>query len=118
MVSRRLFFFVCLLVAGCAASTGCGAIDRPESSSNVISSGSRPFVLSAEPDSAAGGDAVTVTGRGFSYVAPENVVSVGGTAQVANTFDISEDGTESLVFTMPDDAAEGETTIIVITEGR
>ncbi|HSA58483.1 MAG TPA: hypothetical protein VLJ37_02205 [bacterium] len=59
-----------------------------------------------------------LAGRGFSYVAPENIVSVGGVTQAADAYDVAEDGTESLTFLMPDDAAEGETAIIVVTEGR
>jgi hypothetical protein len=61
---------------------------------------------------------VTVTGRGFSFVAPENVLSVGETTTSADTYDAAEDGTESLNFLLPEDAAEGDTAIIVITEGR
>jgi len=61
---------------------------------------------------------VTLTGRGFSFVAPENVISVGASTQAADAYDAAEDGTESLTFLLPEDATEGETAIIVITEGR
>jgi hypothetical protein len=61
---------------------------------------------------------VTITGRGFSFVAPENVVSVGGATVSAEAYDADEDGTESLSFVMPEDTDEGDTAIIVVTEGR
>jgi hypothetical protein len=36
----------------------------------------------------------------------------------AEAYDAAEDGTEFLTFLMPEDVAEGETAIIVVTEGR
>lgn len=61
---------------------------------------------------------MTLTGNGFSFAAPENVISVGGSSVSAESYEISEEGSETLVFTLPEDAPEGETEMILIVEGH
>lgn len=59
-----------------------------------------------------------LTGNGFSFAAPENVVSLGGTSLSAETYEIADDGSETLIFTVPENVTEGETSMLLIVAGR
>lgn len=119
MVSRRLLHIVtaCSFAVACGILFGCGVAGRPQPTSNVVSGG-LPFVTDVEPAAASPGETLTVNGRGFSYIAPENVVAVGTSSGTAEAYEVTEDGTESLVFTLPEDAVIGDSELLVIVEGR
>jgi hypothetical protein len=57
-------------------------------------------------------------GRGFSFAAPENVVALDDSSTTAESYAIAADGTESLTFTVPDGAATGDTSLLVVVEGN
>jgi len=116
MVSRHAFY--ALAVLGIPVFAGCAAIDRSQPDTHTVSGSGVPVITRVAPDVASVGDSITLTGQGFSFVAPENVVAVGGSSGSADEYAIADDGTESLTFTLPDDAIAGETEILVIVEGN
>jgi hypothetical protein len=61
---------------------------------------------------------VTLQGQGFSFVAQENVVALGGASVVADEYAVDPDGGESLTFTIPEEASAGDTEVIVVVEGN
>ena len=107
-----------ILLSVLLATLGCGTEPALNSTSNVVSSPGHPFLLAVEPDSFGAGDSLTVSGHGFSYVAPLNVAIVGGVSSSAIAYDISEEGDETLTFVLPDGADTGPADLLVITEGH
>jgi len=59
-----------------------------------------------------------VTGTGFSFAAAENVLAVGDTTVSADAYEIADDGSQNLIFTLPEDASEGETAVLLIVGGH
>lgn len=82
-----------------------------------IPTGSPPIVSRVDPTSAAAGDRITIFGLGFSSAAPVNIVIVGGAATSADEYALldspMETEAESLTATVPEDAAAGETSVVV-----
>lgn len=116
MVSRHALFACAVL--GIPAFAGCAAVDRPQPDSHTVSGSGVPVITAVAPDNAAGGDSVTVTGQGFSFVAQENVIALGNSAVSANDYQIADDGIETITFDVPSNAEPGDTDLIVIVEGN
>jgi hypothetical protein len=114
MVPRHAIFLLSVFALLCVFA-GCG---RTTPSSNVANGSDAPIVTSVDPEAAVAGDPVTVSGHGFSFAAPENVVLVADGSGSAETYDIADDGTEILTFTLPFGLSPGETNLLVVVEGN
>ncbi|MBI5299294.1 MAG: IPT/TIG domain-containing protein [Deltaproteobacteria bacterium] len=99
--------------------SGCGGADSPAglSTDSSVVSGVSPIVISVAPTSGKAGDAITISGIGFSINAPANIVSVGNAATQAVSWALLNPPTngavESITFTVPSGATAGAGGIFV-----
>lgn len=70
------------------------------------------------PSSAAAGAAVDVIGVGFSLVAQENTIIVGGVSTLASSYRVTEEGEEVITFSIPSGVSSGESPLLVVVEGE
>ena len=73
--------------------------------------------MSADPASASPGSTVLLVGNGFSFIAPENVVSVGGAAVPASNYAIDDAGDQVLTFEVPMESPDGDQPLLLIVHG-
>lgn len=103
-----------LLTAACGGSTGLQVSD-------TIPSGAPPLVLRVAPASGAIGAEVSLFGVGYSVIPAENIVHLGDTAILAETYNPISSGqpgeAEQLTFTVPDDATLGDNSIFISVLG-
>lgn len=101
-----------IFLAGCGSGTAETTGFDPS-----ITVQSTPFINRAAPTSARPGDTVTIFGFGFSNEAPNNIVTVGGSAAAAGGYTLVASPTsseiESLTFTIPSGAAAGNADLFV-----
>lgn len=81
-----------------------------------IVDGSAPVLIKTNPSSVSRGATLELTGTGFSIVAAENIVSIGGISVPATTY-ATTNGEEKIILTVPAAATIGSSTLFVVIDG-
>lgn len=101
-----------------AASCGEGADDFPSD----VPTSTPPVVARIDPAAGAPGSVITIFGYGFSSTAEFNIVIISGAAVAATAYGLAEAPTateiESLTAAVPDGAAAGDTSVVVMVHER
>ena len=117
MVQKRKFFIAVAALTAVTVLSSFISCGRTVADGN-IPSGSAPVLMTANPGSASHGSSVSLVGVGFSIVAEENIVSIGGVTAQAASYAVSNDGAEVVTFTLPDGAPTGSSGVMVIIDGE
>lgn len=101
----------CLMsVAACGGSGGTYGDDVPTNAP--------PTVSAVAPAAGPAGTVITISGFGFSDVAPNNIVVIGDSAVPASAYDLVDPPTatevEFLTATVPDSVGLGDTSVVVL----
>jgi hypothetical protein len=108
---------ICTILAACTLLfAACGG--TTETFPSDVPTQAPPIVSSVTPTSGKAGDTITINGLGFSSIAPNNTVVIGGVGTSATSYAILNPPTateiESLTATVPVGAAVGASSVLVI----
>ena len=110
---RRLFFLMAVTL--CAAFGGDN--DSFLFDPSVVTQ-TPPLVTRTDPAAGGVGSAVTIFGSGFSSIAANNIVTLGGVSAIAETYALAADPqggeVESITITVPTNAVMGTNPVFVI----
>jgi hypothetical protein len=105
---RRLFIMG--LALGSCAVMSCGNAELRHFDERVVMQ-FPPTVTRVSPTSAKAGDTVTIVGIGFSVIPADNIIQVGSSVTVAQTYALTatpaEGELEQITFTVPVDVGIG-----------
>lgn len=106
------------IIAACALFlTACGSASEDDYADDVPTQ-SPPTITSVTPASGSAGDAITITGFGFSSAATNNIVIIGGSGVAATNYSLitppTQNAIESLTAAVPASAATGQSSVVVV----
>lgn len=93
------------------------ACGKVETQGGEVPTSTPPIITRVDPATAAPGDTVTIFGFGFTSTAQLNFVFLDSAVILADSYEVlatpTEDEIEAITFTVPDDSADGDYSIMI-----
>lgn len=113
--------FSLLIIIGLVGICSCGG-GSSYTYSDDVPTDSPPTINRVDPSSGAAGSQATLYGFGFSFIAPNNIITMGTYGTPATQYTLLPNPTsteiESLDFTIPSELAPGDYAIVLVVDGN